>query len=170
VGEHSLHVYSDPDLHLPHTDPDARDLMLSCGAVLNHCVVALAALGWQSKIHRLPNPDEPHHLAAIELHRYPATEVDITLAAAIPRRRTDRRHYSSWPVPQRDIALMGARAARAGVMLRRVDALDNLKRIVADAAWQHRSDYDYLAELTTWSGRYAATAGVPGQLHQGDAR
>ena len=56
---------------------------------------------------------------------------------------------------------MGARAARAGVMLRRMDALDNLKRIVADAAWQHRTDYDYLAELATWSGRYASTAGVP---------
>ena len=35
VGERSLHLYSDPDLHLPHTDPDARDLMLSCGAALN---------------------------------------------------------------------------------------------------------------------------------------
>ncbi len=161
VGEHSLHLYSDPDLHLPHTDPDARDLMLSCGAVLNHCVVALAALGWQSKIHRLPNPDEPHHLAAIELHRYPANEVDITLAAAIPRRRTDRRHYSSWPVPQGDLALMGARAARAGVTLRRVDELDSLKNLVSQAAMRHASDYDYLAELATWSGRYGATAGVP---------
>jgi nitroreductase len=161
VGKHTLHLYANRDLSLPHTDPDARDFMLSCGAALNHCAVAFAALGWQCKIQRLPNPADPDHLAAIELHRHPASEADVALTAAIPRRRTDRRNYSSWPVPQRDIALMGARAARAGVMLRRVDALDNLKRIVADAAWQHRSDYDYLAELTTWSGRYAATAGVP---------
>jgi nitroreductase len=146
---------------LPHTDPDARDFMLSCGAALNHCVVAFAALGWQCKIHRFPNPADPDHLAAIELHRHPASEPDVALAAAIPRRRTDRRNYGSWPVPQRDIALMGARAARAGVMLRRVDAVDNLKRIVADAAWQHRTDDDYMAELTSWSGRYASTAGVP---------
>ena len=135
--------------------------MLSCGAALNHCVVAFAALGWQCKIQRLPNPSDPDHLAAIELHRHPASETDVALAAAIPRRRTDRRNYGWWPVPQGDIALMGARAARAGVMLRRVDGLDNLKRIVADAAWQHRTDYDYLAELATWSGRYASTAGVP---------
>jgi hypothetical protein len=161
VGEHSLHLYANPDLHLPHTDPDTRDLMLSCGAALNHCVVALAALGWQSKIHRLPNPAEPHHLAAIELHRYPANEVDITLAAAIPRRRTDRRHYSSWPVPQGDIAVMGARAARAGVTLRRVDELGGLKKLVSQAAMRHATDRDYLAELATWSGRYGATAGVP---------
>ena len=161
VGEHSLQLYSDPDLQLPHTDPDTRDQMLSCGAALNHCVVAFAALGWQSKVHRLPNPDEQHRLASIELYRYPATEVDITLAAAIPRRRTDRRHYSAWPVPQGDIALMAARAARAGVTLRRVDELDSLKSLVSQSAMRHGSDYDYLAELATWSGKYGATAGVP---------
>ena len=104
--------------------------MLSCGAALNHCVVAFAALGWQSKIHRLPNPDEHHRLASIELYRYPANEVDITLAAAIPRRRTDRRHYSAWPVPQGDLALMAARAARAGVTLRRVESWT-----VSKASW-----------------------------------
>src|SRR6476660_3864087 len=149
VGTHSLHLYANRELNLPHTDPDARDFMLSCGAALNHCVIAFAALGWQCKIHRLPNPDERHRLASIELYRYPANEVDITLAAAVPRRRTDRRHYSAWPVPQGDLALMGARAARAGVMLRRVDELDSLKNLVSQAAMRHASDYDYLAELAT---------------------
>src|ERR1700754_3976900 len=161
VGELSLHLYSDPDLHLPHTDPDARDLMLSCGAALNHCVVAFAALGWQAKIHRLPNPDEHHRLPSLELYRSPANEVDITLAAAIPRRRTDRRHYSSWPVPQGDLALMGARVARAGVALRRVDEIESIKKAVSQAATRHATDLDYLAELATWSGRYGSTAGVP---------
>ncbi|SUE32786.1 nitroreductase family protein [Mycolicibacterium gilvum] len=161
VGHESVHLYANPDLLLPHTDPDARDLMLSCGAALHHCVVALAALGWQAKIHRFPNPAEPDHLAALELRRYPAADLDVTLAAAIPRRRTDRRYYSSWPVPQGDVALMGARAARAGVALRRVDDLAGLKRLVSAAAFQHRTDAGYLTELAAWSGRYAATAGVP---------
>lgn len=161
VGDHSIHLYANRDLHLPQIDPDARDLMLSCGASLNHCQVAFAALGWQSKVRRFPNPADRNHLAVIELHRSPASEVDIALAAAIPRRRTDRRHYTSWTVPQGDISMMGARAARAGVMLRRVDALTNLKRLIADAARQHAADYDYLTELSSWSGRYASTAGVP---------
>jgi nitroreductase len=161
VGNHSLQLYANRDLQLAHTDPDARDLMLSCGATLNHCAVAFAALGWQAKIHRFPNPADPHHLAAIELYRYPATELDIGLAAAIPRRRTDRRRYSSWPVPRGDIAVMGARAARAGVTLRRVDETKHLKHLVAEAAHRHAEDAAYLAEMTTWSGQYASTAGVP---------
>jgi nitroreductase len=170
IGEHSLHLYSNTDLHLPSVDPDTRDLMLSCGAALNHCAVAFAALGWQSKIHRFPNPADTNHLASIELARYVPTEVDITLAAAIPRRRTDRRHYSPWPVPHGDIALMGARAARAGVMLRQVDAIDKLKRLVSEAASRHAADSDYLTELTMWSGRYSATAGVPARSAPGPDR
>jgi len=161
VGADSLHLYAEPGLHLPSTDPDGRDLILSCGIVLHHCVAALAALGWQSKVHRLPNPDEPEHLAAIEVYRRQPSELDITLAAAIPRRRTDRRHYSSWTVPGNYITLMGARAARAGVMLRQVESLPRLQNIVAQAVWRHATDHDYLTELTTWSGRYASYAGVP---------
>ena len=80
--------------------------MLSCGAALNDCEVALAALGWQSKVDRVPNPAEPGHLASIELQRRTPAEVDVALAAAIPRRRTDRRYFSSWPVPPGDVALM----------------------------------------------------------------
>jgi nitroreductase len=161
VGPHSLHLYGDPDRHLPTIDPDRRDLMLSCGVALNHCVIALAALGWKPKIHRFPNPDDPYHLAAIELHRRAPAEFDVALAAAIPRRRTDRRHFSSWPVPPGDIALMGSRAARAGVRLLRVDDITGLKDAVEQAMRAHIADYEYMRELNAWSGRHGSPAGVP---------
>ncbi|MGV0871220.1 Acg family FMN-binding oxidoreductase [Mycolicibacterium sp. XJ879] len=161
VGATSLHLYADTSRHLPNTDPDSRDLLLSCGAALHHTVIALAALGWQAKVNRLPDPLQPEHLASIEVQRHTATELDVALAAAIPRRRTDRRLYSWWPVPAADITLMGARAARAGVVLRQVEALPKLQGAVAEAAWRHALDQDYLTELATWSGRYAAVSGVP---------
>lgn len=161
VGRNSLHLYVNRNLQLHSTDPDGRDMMISCGLALNHCVVAFAAEGWLAKVHRFPNPADGDHLASIELTRYPATEVDIALAAAIPRRRTDRRHYSSRPVAVKDITLMGARAARAGVMLRRVEGLAHLSLLVAQAAERHAASYQYLNELSTWTGRYASDAGVP---------
>jgi nitroreductase len=161
VGTESLHLYAVPDLQLPHTDPDGRDLLLSCGAALNHCAIALAGLGWAPKIRRFPNPADADHLAALELRPNPPVESDITLAAAIPRRRTDRRLYSSWPVPHGDIAVMGARAARAGTLLRRIAPADALNSIVARAVRQHAGDDGYARELAEWSGRYASTAGVP---------
>jgi nitroreductase len=161
VGHHSLHLWADPDRHLPSADPDRRDLMVSCGAALNHCAIALAALGWQPKIHRLPNPAEPLHLAAIEVAPHQPAELDVALAAAIPRRRTDRRLFSHWPVPYGDIALMSARAARAGVKLIQVDDVAALKDVVRQAVRRHAGDDEYLRELTAWSGRHASVAGVP---------
>lgn len=161
VGRTSLALFADPCLQLRNIDPDGRGLLLSCGAALQHCVVALAALGWQAKVHRLPDPADDNHLATVELYPRDAEQVDVALAAAIPRRRTDRRHYSDWPVAPADVGLMVARAARFGAMLRQVDATDRLNAVVAQAVFEHANNYDYLSELTSWSGRHNSVAGVP---------
>lgn len=161
VGPHSLHLYADRAMHLKHTDPDRRDLVISCGAALNHCVIAFAAMGWRATVHRLPNRAEPDHLASISLGRQAAGETDVTLAAAIARRRTDRRNFSARPVGLSDIAWMGARAARMGISLRRVETTTDFRAILTQAMWQHAIDSDYADELKTWSGRHASDAGVP---------
>ena len=62
VGPDSLHLYADRGLQLAATDPDGRDLIVSCGIALHHCVAALAALGWQTKVHRHPDLDDPETL------------------------------------------------------------------------------------------------------------
>jgi hypothetical protein len=161
VDRTSLHLYNDPGLQLPNTDPDGRDLMLSCGTTLNHCVIALAATGWHAELHRLPDPADPNHLAAIEVRPHAPNHADIALAAAISRRRTDRRIYSACPIRASDIESMVALAARMGVILRKVDAMDKLNKIVKQAVWDHATNHDYLVEVTMWSGRYGSRAGVP---------
>lgn len=139
-ADSSVDLYAEFRTRLPHSDPDARDLMISCGAALHHLVVALAALGWNAVVDRLPGSADPRHLAHVELHPQAAGALDIALAAAIPRRRTDRRHYGPWPVPRADIALMGARAARAGVTMRRLESLPELRRAVFPLGQDSGSD------------------------------
>lgn len=156
-----LDLFADPDMHLRRVDPDGRDLILSCGASLHHGATAFAALGWQPKIHRLPDPHNPNHLAALSFAPHQPSDLDLTLAAAIPHRRTDRRYYGGRPVSPADVALMGARAARVGVTLRRVESVEHLNELVGEAAARHTRDPEYLHELTTWSGRYGSLAGVP---------
>lgn len=156
-----VQLFADPDRQLRHVDPDGRDMLVSCGATLHHAVVAFAALGWRATVRRLPDPATPHRLAALELCGCAVDQVEVALAAAIPRRRTDRRLFSSWPIAAGDIALMVARAARCGVMLRQLDSLDGLRVVVARAVAEHLTDDDYLAELTEWSGKYDSVSGVP---------
>ena len=160
VGAESVQLYADSERHLPHTDPTRHDLLLSCGIALQHLTVGLAALGWQTHVHRLPNPSDPDHLASVEICGRGGSEQDIALAAAIPRRRTDRRIYSSWPVPGGDIALMASRAARHGVSLRRVKSAQ-VSHALTVAARRRTDDADYLAELAQWSGRAGFESGVP---------
>jgi hypothetical protein len=85
LGGHRLDVYADRSRILPNADPDNRNLRLSCGASLYHCVIGFAALGWQAKVRRFPDPGDVDHLAAIDLRPHTAADVDVTLAAAIPR-------------------------------------------------------------------------------------
>ncbi|TAM72299.1 nitroreductase family protein [Mycobacterium sp.] len=161
VDRTSLHLYSDKGMRLPNTDPGSRDLILSCGAALHHCVVALAARGWRADVHRLPDPADPSHLAAIEVSPHSPDRTDIILATAIPQRRTDRRTYSARAVTASEIASMAAVVTRMGVTLRVVDAREKLHEIVKRAALAHATNRDYLVELARWSGRYGSRAGVP---------
>ncbi|BDY26419.1 NAD(P)H nitroreductase [Mycolicibacterium mageritense] len=162
VGTDRLRLYADmtrlgaPPARggLVATDPDRRDLLLSCGATLHHCVIALAASGWRATVQRLPDPANPDLLATVTLVPFSPSDVETSLAEAIPHRRTDRRHYSGREVSPADIALMGARAARVGVTMRRVESLTELNIVAAEAVFQH--------ELTRWSG-----AVVPGRFFAG---
>ncbi|CAM3907632.1 Acg family FMN-binding oxidoreductase [Smaragdicoccus niigatensis] len=161
VGDSTIHLFVDPERRVPETDPDGRDQMLSCGAALHHMRVALGALGWQATVHRFPNPANPTHLAAIEVHRHQPTEQDIELAAAIPRRRTDRRYYSSWPVPTSSLTRITACAAHEGTLLTRTESFDYLSQASAESARVHAANDDYRSEIALWTGRNGSLDGVP---------
>jgi nitroreductase len=161
VGERSLHLYADGARSGLDGDAGERAVLLSCGAALNHCVVALAALGWRAEVRRFPDPAEPEHVAALELYPHSAGALCIVLAAAIPRRRSDWRPYSTWPVSAADLALIAARGANAGVTTRRVESLPAMQYAVAQAVWMHASEQDQAREPTVRNKRHAPLADVP---------
>ncbi|MFI5614232.1 Acg family FMN-binding oxidoreductase [Amycolatopsis sp. NPDC051903] len=163
VGYRTLHLYADPARRLPQTDPDRRDLLISCGAALHHARIGFAALGWEADVHRLPNPAEPDHLAAIEFRRREPTAGEVALAAAIPRRRTDRRRHSSWGVPRGYLEPIAEAVADEGVVLRVAEGAERyyLATAIEEASQRHNADPAYRLELAAWSGRRAAPDGVP---------
>ena len=92
VGSQSLHLYADTSRQLPNTDPDGRDLISSCGAALNHCVVALAALGvkaWMGEA-------EGEAICMLDLHFAGLLMHNEDLAACMP---IPRNPCGLWPRP-----------------------------------------------------------------------
>lgn len=164
LGPHSVHLYADRSRWLAATDPDGRDLELSCGAALHHLRVALAAAGIRVVVHRLPNPQDRDHLAAIELLPGSAGGADYGLVAAIERRRTDRRPFSDWPVPDAVVAELVTRAADQGAVLRPVTepaARTRLLAAIAEADRMQSDEPEYQQELAMWTGRSTGPDGVP---------
>jgi hypothetical protein len=164
LGPHSVHLHADPRRRLPVTDADGRDLVVSCGAALHHLRIALAAAGLAAEIHRLPDPDQDGHLAAVTVRRAAPPAADIELATAIDARRTDRRRYGTWEVPTAFVDELVERAAALGAVLRPVPAgrpRQMLQDAIREADRIQEDTPGYRTETALWSGGSVDGAGIP---------
>jgi hypothetical protein len=156
LGEASIHLFVDAERALPATDPDRRDLRISCGAALHHLRVALLAVGMRASVHRLPDPARPEHLAAVEISSAQPSARDIALATAIETRVSDRRLFSSRPVPAGLLAELAAAAAANGADLHVLQLgwqRRAVVRLVEEAAIEQALTPGYAHETATWTGR-----------------
>ncbi|MBC7303746.1 MAG: hypothetical protein H5T78_22705 [Nocardia sp.] len=156
-------LFADFRRQLPATDPQARALLVSCGAALHHLDIAFAMLGWKAAVHRLPDPARRDHLATITFTPRPPTDLDIRMAAAIHLRQSDRRRYPAVPVPARDLRAISRCAAGFGAAARHVpeQLLPELADPMRQAGQLHATDSEYQAELREWSGCRGKSTGVP---------
>jgi len=159
-----LRLFFEPH-RVPHaTDVGGREAAISCGAVLDHLVVAAAAAGWQANIARFPNPNDLNHLATINFSPLPfVTEAVRARADAIMRRRTDRLPF----------AVPSAFSAFEPVLRSTVDAEKATLQVLPAAVRPQlaeasrlteslrRYDGSYHAELQWWTGAFETTDGVP---------
>jgi nitroreductase len=156
-----LHLWADPRRMMHATDRAGRELMLSCGAVLDHLRVAMAAAGWDSATERLPDPSEPDHLATLEFVPMDVvTEAQQQRAAAIRRRRTDRLPFAAparWPALE---SVLRRAVLPYEVMLDVV--ADDARPALAEASQLtealRRYDTSYLSELRWWTSPFESDA------------
>lgn len=164
VADSTVHLYADDTHRLRHTDPDCRELVVSCGAALHHFQVAVRAFGWQPFVRRLPDPANPRHLASIGFRTGQADMNAVRAVRAIAQRRSDRRRYSSRGIPAAELtAVMAAGAEIPGIRVRELDTAGEQARLLCAfgaAGSTHARDAGYTAELSAWSGHHAAPLGV----------
>ena len=143
-------------------DSTGRNLVISCGAALHHLRVAASASGLRPDVTRMPDPANPDLLARVRLTPVPRPPTSAADLRAIQDRRTDRRRFTSWPVPNERLYLLtqaveddGGDAVghyrRHGSFPRRADGgpgapgAGTRHAIVDEAEWTDRNAYDGLA-------------------------
>ena len=165
IGPGVVELHADWTRHLAATDPDRRDVLLSCGAALHHLQVALAARNLAARVHRLPDPENLGHLATVVIRPGPGDAPDAALAPGIDRRRTDRRRMSHRGVPSHHIVSVAEQASRVGAILLPVTGpalRQRLTTALAHAGHSQAQTPGYLAELQLWTRRYAGGRdGIP---------
>lgn len=130
VDDAAVHLYADWPRSAGASPTDRRDVLLGCGAVLDHCVVAFAAAGWSPRVRRFPDGAQQSRLAILEVVEQPPNAAHRELADAIARRRADSRRYPACPIPPATLELLYIRAARMGVEL----------AVVPRSRWVRRPD------------------------------
>jgi nitroreductase len=160
-----LELAVDPHRRLPFTDERGEGVLLACGAALHHLRVGLAVRGWTPLV-RLDREGPPQRRVA-EVGWEPVDTVPDDArrhAAAIERRRTDRRRFAADPVDPGvlDELARVARAFDGALHLVAGRARRALVGAMRDAALLQLDRPGYVAELQRWTHRYAGGAdGIP---------
>jgi hypothetical protein len=159
-----LHLFADHMRMMLTADSSGRELLLSCGAVLDHLRVAMAAAGWDTAIEHFPDPHEPDHLAALSFTPTDVvTDAQHRRADAILLRRTDRLPFDA-PDGWADIetrlrlAVIPHHVMADVVLERDRPALAQASRLTETL---RASDPSYQNELDCWTSPFASHDSVP---------
>ncbi|MEE6165972.1 MULTISPECIES: Acg family FMN-binding oxidoreductase [unclassified Mycolicibacterium] len=160
----TLRLFADHGRVGLHTDSTGREVILSCGAILDHLQVAAAFYRWHSLVDRCPDQRDQDYLASISFHRADAvTEHERALGEAILARRTDRLAFAA-PEPWVELhRLLDTVVDGTGISLDIID--DSGRPALADVSRRtehhRRADASYRYELLWWAGHSRVDDGLP---------
>ena len=159
-----LQLYVDHSRILYSTDKSGREALISCGAVLDHLRVAMAAAGWTANIDRFPDPKNLDHVASFDFSPMSlVADGDRRRADAITHRRTDRLPFVA-PNNWESLEPALRNAVNDGTVHLDVIA-DELRAELARASRLTESlrEYDsyYHTELDWWTNHFENSDGIP---------
>jgi nitroreductase len=163
---HALDLYADRSRQLAMGDPGGRNLVISCGAALHHAQVAADALGLSAVVTPFPDPEQPDLLAHIELASSTPSRHASELLDAIEKRCTDRRRFTSWPVPDERLTHLAAQASSQGahaLPLNDVSERFRSELLINRAIELQHDDRLVMSEQQSWIDHGNAD-GVPSQV------
>lgn len=153
IGEDRVDLYADRSRQLTVADKQGRNLTISCGAAVHHARVAAAALGWPASVTRMPDPTEPDLLATLDLEERHATPEALAELSALEQRCTDRRRFTSWPIPDERLLGLARSVDVPGIQvvpLTDVSDRFRVELLVNHAMSRQEADSRYSEEQREW--------------------
>ena len=154
IVEDRLEILTDPDRHLHVIDAERRQQIQSCGCALYNARVAIRTLGYVDEVTvMLADGVHPRLLATLQLgDRHIATDDDMAMFAAIPKRHTNRRPFLARPVSSDITDRLIAIAAGWGATMVRLDPKQKagLAKLVDRADRLQYGDPAFRAEIARW--------------------
>lgn len=149
-----LRLYADQSRALPATDPDGRELLISCGAALANLSLSAARFGQATSTGIVPGDRLDGLVARVRLEERRASTPEIEeLFQAIPRRRTNRLPLDGREPPDALVAQLVEDARREGASLRPVE--EHQRAAVAELLGEgdrvQWSNARWRAELAAWT-------------------
>ncbi len=169
VNGNEVELYADRSRHLPVSDPEGRELLISCGASLEMLQLALRAFDCADITILLPEPDQNNLLARVRLagHRVGSAS-DKQLFQTIQHRHTNRQVFDERVVPSSLLREMEVEARQAGAALHCITDVTerrNIVELIVRGAIITSSDADYRRERAHWMRANHSTQadGIPGR-------
>ncbi|MGZ8562243.1 MAG: Acg family FMN-binding oxidoreductase [Candidatus Limnocylindria bacterium] len=168
IATDTIELFADRSRALTVVDPNHRELIISCGAALDHLRVAAREAGYDAVVDRRPGGGDPDLLARIKA--VPAggtTDGDRALFAAMHRRCSQRVPFGIDPPPRDLIERLGQVGADSTLEVRTVTDRSEvlaLADLVRDAQARQFRTPAYRNEIANWSRSNESRQrdGVPG--------
>jgi nitroreductase len=164
AGSTIVDLFGDPHRMVASTDSSGREAIISCGAVLDHFRVAMAAVGWDTNVEQFPNPNDLDHLASIDFAPMDyVAQGRRDRAAAILRRRTNRLPFRApkrW-VPFEPVLRSSFDNDLVSLDVLTVDARPRLAEASRLTESLRRYDDRYHHELLWWTAPSRDFEGIP---------
>ncbi len=129
----TITVRADPSRWLRHTDPQRREMFISCGAFVLNARVAARRESLTAQVRVLPDPDDELLVAAMTLIPALGPDMDeLELSLAIGRRSTSREPFEDQPLDADVLQEIQTAAHEEGCALRLVQPSDPAREHVLE--------------------------------------
>ena len=168
IAGDEIALRADFSRQMPALDPEGRELIMSCGASLEHLRIAMHAFGYDDDTTLFPDRAQSNLMARVRLLEKRLTvPAEEELFRAIPKRHTNRNAFTTQALPETLFKTLCADADGAGAWLHFFtgdDERGTIAALIAAGSDIQACNHEVRGDIANWMSPNDGTRrdGIPG--------